>query len=194
MIPVLNGLFGWLIIDMIVSFLFNPYEKKNLFFFKVQGLIPSLQQSLAEELGQYVAEYFVNFKELENKLLSTENLSEIHNYLDKKAEDFLRNKLTEKLPILSMFITDSLISTAKESLVGELDKIIPEIISMYSGKIQEQLNIKQKVAGFIRNYPIRDLENKFHSATSKKILTLKIAVSVIGVLIGIFEVGVLIIR
>ena len=124
-----------MIIDILVSFLFSPYDKKNFFFFNVQGLIPSLQQSLAEELGKYVAENLVNFKELENKLLSPENLAQIHTYLDEKAENFLRHKLTEKLPILSMFITDSLISTAKESLVSELDKMIPEIITMYSGKI-----------------------------------------------------------
>lgn len=191
LIPVLNALFGWFTVTVIIYFVFHPLQKKNLLLFRVQGLLPSLQQSIAEEAAEYISNELVNFKVLEEKLLSPDSLKNIHDYLDKKAEEFLRIKLPEKLPMLSMFITDSLVNAAKESLVGELDKMIPEIIKMYSGKIQEQFDVKTKVKEFILTYPVTELEKKIYSKAGKKILKLKILVAFVGFTLGVAELGIL---
>ncbi len=189
LIPVLNVLFGWFIVTAIIYFIFRPFHRKNFLFIKVQGLIPSLQRSLAEDVAAYISAELVNFKAMEEKLLSPESLKEIHDYLDKKAEEFLRIKLLEKLPMLSMFITDSLVNTAKESLVGELDKMIPEIIKMYSGKIQQQFDVKTKVREFISTYPVQELEKNFYKIAGNKIYKLKIFIALLGFVLGMIEVA-----
>lgn len=187
----LNALFGWTVVTALLYFVFRPVRKKNFLFFKIQGLIPSLQQTLADDIAGYVSEELVNFNELEQRLLSPDNLKNIHDYLDKKAEEFLRVKLAEKLPVISMFVTDSLVDAAKESLVGELDKMIPEIIKMYSEKIQSQFDIKTKVKNFITGYPVQEPERLFYMNAGKKILKLKILVALSGFILGLLEIGIL---
>lgn len=191
LIPVLNALFGWAVVTALLYFVFRPVQKKNFLFFKVQGWIPSLQQALAEDIAGYISKEFVNFNELEQQLLSPDNLKNIHVYLDKKAEEFLRVKLAEKLPVISMFITDSLVNVAKESLVGELDKMIPEIIKMYSGKIQSRFDVKEKVKNFIAGYPVPELEKVFYMKAGKKIQKLKLLIALSGFILGLLEMGIL---
>src|SRR5690349_21677592 len=99
LIPVLNAAFGWLIISSLFYLLFHPYEKKNLFIFDVQGFIPKNLSLWGAQLGNYVSENLVNIPKMKESLLQGESLHQIHSVLDTKVDDFLRNKLKEKIPV-----------------------------------------------------------------------------------------------
>src|SRR5258706_9250254 len=117
LIPILTALFGWLLISSLFYFLFHPAKKKNLFILDLQGFIPKNISLWGKGVGDYVSENLVNIPKMKESLLQGESLKQIHNVLDVKVDDFLRNKLKEKIPVFSMFITEGMISKMKEVLM-----------------------------------------------------------------------------
>ena len=136
LIPFLNALFGWLLISSLFYLLFHPREKKNFFVFQMQGFIPKNISSWGKQVGKYVAENVVNIPKMKESLLSSERLEQIHSMLEKKVDDFLRNKLKEKIPVFSMFITEGMISKMKEVLMNELESLVPSVIGQIAEGVE----------------------------------------------------------
>lgn len=188
LIPILNALFGWYMIDTVLLFAFRPFNSINFFGKSVRGILPALQNELAAKAGEWAAQNVSNEK-MENILLSKESLSEMHNYLEVKADDFIRNKLTERISLLKMFITEGIIIQAKEVLVEQLDKMIPELIKSFIPKVAEKINIGTEVENRIKNYPLQQLEFDFNKMAGKKIRKLKWSMALLGFLLGWVEVS-----
>lgn len=58
--------------------------------------------------------------------------------IDTKLDDFFRNRLTQKLPMIAMFIGDKTIQQLKEVFVEELRVMYPELITSFSSNIQKE--------------------------------------------------------
>ncbi|HYV94436.1 MAG TPA: hypothetical protein VE978_21870 [Chitinophagales bacterium] len=187
-IPFLNALFGWSIIALLFRFLFHPYRKKNFFIFEMQGFIPKNFSIWSEQLGDYVSEHVVNIPKMKESLLQGEKLKQIHNMLEEKVDDFLRNKLKEKIPVFSMFITEGLISKMKEILVAELEQMVPALIEQIASGVEEQFNVKKMINDKVNAVSMNDLEKLFYQYAGKSILALQISVAALGLLLGAIEI------
>jgi hypothetical protein len=85
--------------------------------------------------------------------------------LDHKLEDFFRNRLAEKLPMISMFIGDKTIQQLKIVFMDELRNIFPELIHSFSSNMQKefidqlehQSLEKLKFASFSSNFSIKKI-------------------------------------
>ncbi|HAP01402.1 MAG TPA: hypothetical protein DCQ93_05690 [Bacteroidetes bacterium] len=192
LIPILNAAFGWWVIETLFIFLFRPFDEKKFAGMKVQGIIPSLQTEIADKAGEWVEENFSPQK-LENFLLNQENRKEIHSILEAKADDFIRNKLTDRISLLKMFITETIIVQAKEVLVEQLDEMIPDLVKNFSPKISASMNIRREVQSRIASYPVQHIEQEVNKRFRKKILFIKCMAAFIGLLIGFLEISLLIV-
>jgi len=188
LIPLLNALFGWSIISLLFWFLFHPYQKKNFFIFEMQGFIPKNLSSWGTQLGVYVSENVVNIPKMKDSLLKSEKLQQIHGMLEVKVDDFLRHKLKEKIPVFSMFITESLISKMKEILVEELAGLVPSVIEQIASGMEEQFNISKMIDERINGIAISEVESLFHHHTQRSITALKIVVAALGFGLGCIEI------
>ncbi len=188
LIPILNALFGWWMIDTLLLFFFRPYDPIKILGISLQGILPSIQNKIAESAGEW-AQQNVSADKMQEVLLSEESLNEIHIYLEEKADDFIRNKLTERISLLKMFITEGIILQAKEVLVEQLDKMIPELIKSFVPKVAEKINIRSEIENRIKNYPLQHLEIKMKSHSGKKLLMLKWTIAILGFLLGCVEVS-----
>lgn len=188
LIPILNALFGWWMIDTLILFVFRPYDPVKILGLTIQGILPALQNKIAVKAGEW-AEQNASTTKMESYLLSKESLKELHDYLEEKADDFIRNKLTERISLLKMFITEGIIIQAKEVLVEQLDKMIPELIKGFIPKVSEKINIKKAVEDKIKNYPLLHLEMEMKKQAEKKILGLKILFACFGFMLGIIEIS-----
>ena len=188
LIPVLNAAFGWWLVESLFLFVFRPFDPIKIAGVTVQGVLPSLQKEIAEMAGEW-AEQNITSEKLEAILLSDLSQQEMHVYFEEKADDFIRNKLTEKISFLKMFITEGIIVQAKEVLVEQLDKMIPEIIKGFVPKVTNRLNVKNEIESKIGNYPIQHIETQFFNKHKKKIRSLKLLACFIGFLIGLVEIA-----
>lgn len=95
----------------------------------------------------------------------TGQLDQLMPTLDDKLDDFFRNRLAEKLPMISMFIGDKTIQQLKTVFLDELRNIFPELIQSFSKNMQKELIDqleyqtleKIKIACFKATAPLRVL-------------------------------------
>jgi len=184
LIPFLNALFGWSIISLLFYFLFHPYREKRFFVVNVQGLIPKNIMRWSQQLGDYVAGNFVNVSKMKDSLLHGEKLSEINMMLEKKVDEFLREKLKEKIPVFSMFITEGLISKMKAVLMEELQSLIPSTIEALAADVEKQFDVKKMITEKMNTVSVQQIEKLFYEQAGKNITSLKAGIAVLGFALG----------
>jgi uncharacterized membrane protein YheB (UPF0754 family) len=184
LIPILNAAFGWLIITLLFRILFHPLKKKDFFIVEMQGLIPKKLPEWGVQLGSYAAENFINISKLKQNLLEPEKLKQINDVLEDKVDDFLRNKLKEKIPVFGMFITEGMIEKMKETLMAELEKMIPDLIGFFADDLEKKYDVQKMIAEKMTAFDPASLERIFYEQAGKPILQLKIFVAILGLLLG----------
>jgi uncharacterized membrane protein YheB (UPF0754 family) len=187
LLPLLNALFGYGIISMLFWFLFHPTKKKDFFIIELQGLIPKKLAEWGEQIGAYVGEHFLNIGKLKADLLQPEKLQQVNTLLEGKVDDFLRNKLKEKIPIFGMFVTDGLIRQMKEVLMNELEKMIPDMIGFFADDLEKKYDVRKMISEKLRSLTIEDIEKQFYKQAGKGILQLKLACAFLGFALGWLE-------
>ena len=72
--------------------------------------------------------------------------------IENHVDDFLRSKLKDKIPVLSMFIGEKTITSLKEVFMQEIETIFPEVMKQFAGNLKNELDLEEivikKVAGF----------------------------------------------
>ncbi len=191
LIPILNALFAWWIIDSLLLFVFRPFDTVKIFGLSIQGILPSLQNEIAQKAAVWV-EQNISPEKMETFLLSEKNLNEMNKFLEIKADDFIRNKLTERIPLLNMFITEGIIVQAKTVLIEQLRDMIPELIKNIAPKVSENMQIGKMVQTKINNYPLQQLEMEMKRQAKAKLLFMKIIFCLAGFLLGLIEIALII--
>lgn len=153
----------------------------------MQGFIPKNISSWGKGIGDYVSENFVNIPKMKESLLQGESLKQIHHVLDMKVDDFLRNKLKEKIPVFSMFITEGMISKMKEVLMDELESLVPSMIDQIAAGVDKQFNIQKMIDEKLNNVSMEEIEKLFYQQAGKGILSLKIFSALAGFILGWLE-------
>jgi hypothetical protein len=59
--------------------------------------------------------------------------------IDEKLDDFFRHRLTEKLPMISMFIGDKTIQQLKSVFMEELKQMFPTLMQSFASNMQKDL-------------------------------------------------------
>lgn len=188
LIPILNAAFGWLIITLLFQMLFHPLKRRNFFIIELQGIIPKKLPDWGIEIGRYAAENFINISKLKQNLLEPEKLRQINEVLEDKVDDFLRNKLKEKIPVFGMFITEGMIEKMKETLMSELEKMIPDLIGFFADDLEKKYDVQKLVAEKLAEFDPEGLERIFYQQAGKSIFQLKVFVVVLGLLLGAAEI------
>ena len=113
-LPILLSVFtGWITTWLIIKLLFHPRRPISLLGFKLQGFIPKKHQVIAEHLGRLASKEFLSFSELKEKVTNPENLEKLRPEIESHIDTFLREKLKDTFPMLSMFIGDKTINQLK---------------------------------------------------------------------------------
>jgi uncharacterized membrane protein YheB (UPF0754 family) len=191
LLPVINALFGWFVADFFLLLLFRPYDKIKIAGITLHGILPSIQNEIAKQVGEWAQQNFSG-ELLEEILLSEKSRKEYHELFEAKADDFIRHKLTERISLLKMFITEGIIIQAKEVLIEELDRMLPEMVKNFAPKTISQMNLAAKIEKRISLFPLQHLEKEMQVHFQKKIFWLKMATALAGFLVGAFELGLII--
>ena len=127
-IPVLLSTFtGWVTTWIAIKMLFHPRNPVNILWFKLQGIFPKNQQLIAQKLGQVVSKEFLSFAEIEAKVTNPDNLQMLKPEIEKHIDKFLREKLTDLFPMLSMFIGDKTVRSGAAAIFVPLPSTPPGV-------------------------------------------------------------------
>ncbi|MEJ8820172.1 DUF445 domain-containing protein [Lacibacter sp. H407] len=189
-IPVISGFIGWVTNWVAIKMLFHPRNPVNILGIRVQGIFPKRQQQFAEKLGRLVSNELLSFSDIEEKINKPENLQKILPQVETHIDHFLRVKLGESMPMISMFIGDKTIDKLKGIFMEELEILFPKMMKEYSASLKNQLDLEQIVTDKVKAFPSDKLEDILYQVMAKEFRFVELIGAVLGFLIGLLQVGI----
>jgi uncharacterized membrane protein YheB (UPF0754 family) len=188
LLPVIASLIGWFTNFLAIKMLFHPKNPINLGFYTLQGIFPKRQKLLAERLGHVVANNLVHFDDIRKSLDDPSAMSTIHKTIEGHLDTFLQTKLKENFPMLSMFLNDNTTQKIKHVLITEIESILPQIVSNYVDKIENDFDIEKLVSEKVANFSSEKLEELLFAILKKEFRFIEVVGAVLGFLIGLVQV------
>ncbi|MCC5931581.1 MAG: DUF445 family protein [Cyclobacteriaceae bacterium] len=186
-LPLIAALTGWITNFLAIKMLFHPRRKIDLYFFSLQGIFPKRQERLAEKLGSIVARELFSIDDIKKRFTSSKTAEDINQMLDEKLEDFLENKLKESLPMASFFLGAESKKKIKEKLHEEFQNILPEVLNVFSGRLEKDLDIENVVFTKVSAFSSKKLEEILFSIMKKEFKLIEILGGVLGFFIGLLQ-------
>lgn len=168
--------------------LFHPREPKKILGITFHGIFPKRQQQFAEKLGKLVSAEFLSFDDIEEKISNPDNLKKIMPMIENHIDDFLRNRLSTEMPVISMFIGDKTITKLKESFMKEIELLFPQVMKQYASNLKHELDLEQIVIKKVAGFSSDKLEEVLYQIMSKEFRFVEIIGAVIGFIIGLLQV------
>ena len=187
LIPFISAFIGWFTNWIAIKMLFHPRQPMKLGFMTLQGIFPKRQRQFAEKLGKLVADELLSFEDIREKLTDPQKIKNIIPLVEDHLEHFLRVKLPEAMPVLSMFIGDSTIKQIKDVLVKELDTLFPMMIAQYLDNVKDELDLERIVTDKVAAFSSDKLEQILQGIMSREFRFVEIIGGVLGFLIGLLQ-------
>ncbi len=188
LIPFISAFIGWFTNWIAIKMLFHPKEPVSILGFKIQGIFPKRQAQFAQKLGALVARELIHFDDIAAKLKDKEQLAAVSPVIESHIDTFLRVKLQEKLPVVSMFIGDNTIGKLKEGMMEEINTLLPEVIGKYADGLSQKVDVEKMVTEKVANFSSDKLEEILVSIMNKEFRFVEIIGGVLGFLIGLIQV------
>lgn len=187
LIPILAAFIGWFVNRAALWLLFHPVKPVSFGFFTLQGIFPKQQKQLGEQLGKMVTEQFFSFESIRQKLTDPNKISAIKPYVEEHLEHFLRKKLPETMPMISMFIGDSTILQIKTTLANELDLLFPKLIDQYLENVKNELDLQAIISAKIAVLSSEQLEQGLHRQLGSGLAKMGWLSAATGFVIGLLQ-------
>lgn len=188
LIPVISAFIGWVTNWVAIKMLFHPREPWKVLGITFQGIFPKRQQQFAEKLGKLVSAEFLSFEDIEQKISSPENLKKIMPLIENHIDEFLRHRLSNEMPVISMFIGDKTINKLKGALMTEIELLFPQVMKQYAANLKTELDLEHIVIQKVSNFSSDKLEEILYQIMSKEFRFVEIIGAVIGFIIGVVQV------
>jgi uncharacterized membrane protein YheB (UPF0754 family) len=189
-IPIISGFIGWVTNWVAIKMLFHPRNPVRVLGLTFHGIFPKRQKQFAEKLGKLVSEELLSFSEIEQKIINPSNLKKMMPLVEAHVDDFLRNKLKDVFPVISMFIGDKTINELKGFFMTELEALFPILMQRYMKNLQEELDLEKIVIEKVSGFSSDKLEEILMGIMSKEFRFVEIIGGVLGFLIGLLQVGI----
>ena len=187
-IPVISAFIGWVTNWIAIKMLFHPREPKKFLGITFHGIFPKRQQQFAEKLGKLVSDEFLSFGDIEEKISSPENLKKIMPSIEAHIDEFLRVRLSQEMPVISMFVGDKTITKMKAAFMRELESLFPKVMKQFAGNLKTELDLEHIVIQKVSAFSSDKLEEILYQIMSKEFRFVEIIGAVIGFIIGMVQV------
>ena len=173
LIPVLTALTGWAVIRILSWSIFRPLK-------------PAYLEQLAGGAGRFVQEEF-HWEEVTKKTSDPALFETIRPMVVTHIDEFLRHKLKEQMPMISMFIGDKTIQTLQAIFIKEIEELFPQVMGRFALNLQERLDLSELVRGKIAALPPDRLTNLLRQGLARPLNRAAWMAGLFGLLIGIIQ-------
>lgn len=180
---------GWFTTWVAIKMLFHPRKPMKIFGLTIQGVFPKNQQLIAQKLGQVVSQEFLSFAEIEQKVTDPANLQKLRPDIEAHIDNFLKHKLKEVFPMLSMFIGEKTVNQFKEAFLMELESLFPVLMKSYMNKLENDLDLEKIVTEKVVGFSSEKLEEILLQITKREFQFLELISAFFGLLIGLIQIA-----
>jgi uncharacterized membrane protein YheB (UPF0754 family) len=188
-IPFISAFIHWLTIWMALKLLFHPRRPRRILgLFTLHGVFPKRQKQIAESLGRIVGQELLSFDDIEKTITNPENVQRILPLAEEHIDHFLRTKLKETMPMISMFIGDKTIVQLKTVFMQELEQLFPVIMKSYVANLRNDLDLERIVVDKIVNFSSDRLEQMLNQILTKEFRFVEVIGAALGFFIGLLQI------
>ena len=144
-IPLLSAFIGWL----------GVWIASKILLYRI---IPSRVTTLAEKIGKTVNSEF-SFAAIEKRISDPDNIKKVMPVVEEHVDDFLRNKLKAKMPVVGMLIGDRTINSLKEVFLKEIEDLFPHVLKKFTGNLETEFNLEAMIKTKITSVSSKRMEN-----------------------------------
>jgi uncharacterized membrane protein YheB (UPF0754 family) len=188
LLPFIAAFIGWFTNWVAIKMLFHPKLPVKVLGITFQGIFPKRQMQFAQKLGAVVSKELISFDEIANKINSPETTKKIIPLVEEKVDNFIKTKLSEEIPLLSMFINGKTLENIKKGIVNEVELMFPTLLTQMTSNMQADMNIEKMVVDKVSNFSSDKLEEILFSIMQKEFKFIEIIGAVLGFLIGILQI------
>ena len=190
LIPLISAFIGWVTNWIALKMLFHPKDPKKILGMTFQGIFPKRQKQFAEKLGKLVSNELLSFDDIKQKIADPRNINAIMPFLEQKIDFFLKTKISEVFPVISMFIGDNTINQLKGIFMSELQSMFPELINSYMNTLEKQLDLEKIVTDKVSGFSTDKMEAILNQIMSKEFRFIEVIGAVLGLIIGCVQVAI----
>ena len=190
LIPIISAFIGYFTNWVAIKMLFHPKKPINILGIKFQGIFPKRQQQFAQKLGVLVANELIHFDEIAEKLKDPKQLEALTPTIENHIDTFLKVRLKEKIPVISMFVGGSTLDKIKEGMMEEIALLLPQVIGQYTDGLKQKIDIEQMVTDKVAAFSTDKLEEILAAIMKKEFRFVEILGGVLGFIIGLLQVAI----
>ena len=147
----------WLLIVVLISTILGLTGGWVAGKILIYRIIPKHRQHIAESIGRSASAAF-SFAELEKKITDPDTIKKVMPLVEDHVDNFLRNKLKNKMPVIGMLIGDKTINLLKEVFLKEIEELFPHVLKKFAENLQTEINLENEVAKRINSIPLVQME------------------------------------
>jgi len=182
------GFIGWITNWIAIKMLFHPRKPLRILGITIQGIFPKNQTQFAQKLGKLVSGEFLSFSDIEKKISEPGNIQKMMPLIEAHIDTFLKERLSEQLPMISMFIGDKTITRLKSTFMQEIESLLPPVMRSYAGQLKDDLDLEAIITQKVAHFSSDRLEELLYQIMAKEFRFVEWVGAVIGLLIGLIQV------
>lgn len=183
----ISSFIGWITNYIAIKMLFRPKKEINLFFFKLQGLIPKRKDEIAKNISELINKELISINDILNDLNSDELNQALEDKIDMILDEKLVDNIKKAYPMLSMFISDSILENLKIIIKDSILENKGEIFKIISDSIEKKVNFSNIIEQKIKDFSLDKLEEVIFYLAKKELKHIEILGAILGAIIGFIQ-------
>ena len=181
---VIGALIGWITNYFAIKMLFRPLKETNILGFKIQGLIPKRKMEMAISIADTIQEELISMKDITANIGDIELGDEIDIIVDRIVEDKLQKEVLSKIPMASLFVTDSMILKIKGHIKDAIEENKDEFFDVIIKKMEDSVDMKDIIVEKIQNFELDKLEKMVYKIANNELKHIEVIGAILGAVIG----------
>lgn len=172
-------------LTLVQYFTLHPVKPINFLGFRIQGAIPAKRNAISKAIAEKAASEFAGISGLESHLVNPKNFDRLKPVIENHMDDFLRNRLKDQMPMISMFIGDKTIQSLKTIFIAEIEKLFPMVIGQFAGNLQKELPVGPMIQQKLDSISDEELNRQLAATLTRTFSPLYKLAILLGLLMGL---------
>ncbi len=190
--PFIGALIGWFTNYLAVRMLFRPRKPINLKLFTLQGLLPRRRREVAANIATTIEKELLSVKDISQVLADINWKQGLQHKVSKNIQQRLDNSLLVKLPMWKI-IRERVLPPLENVIAKEAVNIIADLQADLVESFQQRLDLHAIVFNRIDRFDMQQLEDVVLNVARRELRHIELIGAVLGFIIGLSQVGLLLI-
>jgi len=188
--PLVGALVGWFTNWLAILMLFRPREPIRIFWWSLQGVIPSRHTQLAERIADTVENNLLTQEDLEKAMSGVNWHDEVDRLIKKVLHERGPGGIIEKIPGLSQAWKNVVLPSLQEVLSREVVRFIDGYGQRFAGRLRESVDIKAIVRDKVMEFETEAMESLIMAVAKREFGHIQVVGAITGALIGVVQGGI----